>query len=120
MACANDHARFNFFAVAAATAVAQHQQGRPVDGAALVMGAVAASLPSLPDWIEPALHPNHRKFFHSVTCVVGIVYAIRRAYAWQPTTQADRVIRFTLIAAGAAYLGHLALDATTAKSLPLI
>jgi inner membrane protein len=120
MACAADHARFNLIAVTAATVLVQRQQGQPVDGAALAMGAVAASLPSLPDWIEPALHPNHRKFFHSVTCVMGIVYAMRRAYAWQPTTQADRLIRLALLAAGAAYLGHLALDATTAKSLPLI
>lgn len=54
---------------------------KPIVGAGL-----AVLLTNLPDQMEPATHPNHRQFFHSVAC--------------------------------AAYGVHLALDATTRKSLP--
>ena len=49
MSCAPEHARFNFLAVTAATAIVQQREGRPVDGTALAMGLAASALPSLPD-----------------------------------------------------------------------
>ena len=120
MACAAEHATFNLIAVTAATALVQHQEGSPVDGAALAMGAAAACLPSLPDWVEPAVHPNHRRFFHSVAFGAGIAYAMRRAYMWETEEPWQRVARLAILVGGAAYLAHLVRDAFTAKSLPLI
>jgi len=120
MACATEHAAFNFVAVIAATAAVQQRSDQPVDGTALAMGTAAALLPSLPDVLEPALHPNHRRFFHSVTFVIAVGYGLHRAYKWAPQTPWEQLARMAALVAGAAYLGHLARDAFTAKSLPLI
>jgi inner membrane protein len=120
MACAAEHATFNFVAVTAACAAVQAREGRPVDGAAVAMGAEAACLPSLPDVLEPALHPNHRRFFHSVAFGLAVGYGVRRVYLWETWTDWDRLVRAALLVGGAAYLGHLARDAFTAKSLPLV
>jgi membrane-bound metal-dependent hydrolase YbcI (DUF457 family) len=119
MACAAEHATFNFFAVMATTARVQHQEGRPVDGTAIAMAA-AACLPSLPDILEPALHPNHRRFFHSIAFALAVAYGMRRAYKWEANDAWERFARGVLLVGGAAYLAHLARDALTAKSLPLI
>jgi len=120
MACATQHARFNFFAVAVATAVVQQREGHPDAGASISMGAAAACLPSLPDILEPALHPNHRRFFHSATFAVGMAYAMHRVYSWETEGEWEKLARVLLLAGGGAYLAHLALDALSAKSLPLI
>lgn len=120
MASAAEHAVFNLFTVTAAAAVAQHQEGKPLDGSTIVMGAAAACLPSLPDILEPALNPNHRKFFHSVTFAVMLGCAMRRVYKWETEGEWERLARILLLVGGAAYLAHLARDAFTAKSLPLI
>jgi membrane-bound metal-dependent hydrolase YbcI (DUF457 family) len=120
MACAAEHASFNFFAVMVATARVQHQEGRPIDETAIAMGTAAACLPSLPDILEPALHPNHRRFFHSITLALAIGYGMRRAYKWKTSHAWERFARVVLLVGGAAYLAHLARDAFTAKSLPLI
>lgn len=120
MACAAEHATFNFVAVMAATAVVQQQEGRPVDGSALAMGAAAACLPSLPDWVEPAVNPNHRRFFHSLTFAAVVGYAVHRVYKWDAEEPWEKAARIALLIGGAAYLAHLARDAFTAKSLPLV
>lgn len=120
MACAAEHATFNFFAVMTATAAVHQQEGRPVDGSAFAMGAAAACLPSLPDYLEPAVHPNHRRFFHSVTFAIAVAFAMRRAYKWETHAPWEQLARLAVLAGGAAYLAHLARDAFTAKSLPLI
>lgn len=44
----------------------------------LVAAATAAGCGTLPDIIEPALHPNHRQFFHSVLFAAGVGAAERR------------------------------------------
>ena len=120
MACASEHAQFNFVAVACACIAVRSREGEPLDGTPLVMGAAAACLPSLPDLLEPAVHPNHRKFFHSVTTFVAIGYGMHRLYAWEPDDEWQRLIRVVGLVAGAAYLAHLTRDAFTAKSLPMI
>lgn len=120
MACAAKHATFNFVAVTAVAAAVQQREDRSVDHSALAIGAAAACLPSLPDWIEPAVHPNHRKFFHSVTFAVFVCHAMHRTYKWEPQEPWNKVARIALWVSGAAYLAHLARDAFTAKSLPLI
>ena len=120
MACAAEHATFNFFAVTAAAARVQHQEGRPVDGTAIAMGVAAACLPSLPDILEPALHPNHRQFFHSIGFALVVGHGMRRVYKWETNNAWERFARGVLLVGGAAYLSHLVRDAFTAKSLPLI
>ncbi|MCO5120018.1 MAG: metal-dependent hydrolase [Burkholderiaceae bacterium] len=120
MACAAEHATFNFFAVTAVTTIVQKKKGHPADASAPAMGAAAACLPSLPDWLEPAVHPNHRSFFHSVTFATLVAYAMYRAYKWETQEPWERVARIVLLTGGAAYLAHLARDAFTPKSLPLI
>lgn len=120
MACVNEHRLFNLLAVSAASAIVEGQNGRAPTAAALAMGLAAACLPSLPDILEPALHPNHRKFFHSWAVVGLLGCGMYRLYDWQPEDGWDRSIRVAGLALGAAYLAHLARDAFTTKSLPLI
>lgn len=120
MACAAEHAQFNFIAVSTATAIVRSREGTSNDGTPILMGAAAALLPSLPDLLEPALHPNHRKFFHSVTVAVVIGHGMHNAYKWETKNDWERIIRSLVLIGGAAYLAHLARDALTAKSLPLI
>lgn len=52
MACAAEHAAVNFIAVTAACAEVQRREDRPVDGTSLAVGAAAACLPSLPDFLN--------------------------------------------------------------------
>ena len=82
---------------------------------------VGAFLGRLPDMIEPALrHPNHRQFFHSITALCALGIGMHKAYHWEPQDKFKKTIRGILLVGGAAYLSHLALDAITKRSLPLI
>ena len=75
----------------------------------------------LPDIIEPAFkNPNHRQFFHSITVLAAVGYGVKKAYDWQTEDNFEKVIRGILLCAGAGYLSHLALDAITPRSLPLV
>lgn len=120
MACANEHRAFNLVAVSVAAALVEGRDGRPLTAAPVAMGITAACFPSLPDLLEPALHPNHRKFFHSWAVVGLLGWGMYGLYDWQPDDGWDRFARVAGLALGAAYLAHLARDAFTAKSLPLI
>jgi len=75
---------------------------------------------SLPDLLEPACHPNHRQFFHSVTCGLLLAVGIRRVSTWNPEERWEQWVRIAALAAGSAYLIHLIMDATTPKSLPVL
>jgi inner membrane protein len=120
MACAAQHAGFNLMAGTVVGLAAQHHDGKAVDAKPLALGLAAAALPSLPDLLEPALHPNHRKFFHSISFAVGLAYGVHRVYRWEPESELEQLMRLLLLVGGTAYLGHLALDAFSAKSLPLV
>jgi len=120
MASAIEHAQFNFAAVACACAAVRSREGKPLDATPVAMGAAAACLPSLPDILEPAIHPNHRKFFHSVAMFAAVGWAIHRMYVWETEDEGQRLIRAIGLVVGAAYLAHLTRDAFTAKSLPMI
>ena len=103
-----------------------------------VLGSVA------PDVLEPATSPNHRAFFHSVAACVALSAA--RAADWaskchraaaecgsRASAATDEAVRRWenikaflwralagfLIGLVAGYASHLALDATTSRSLPL-
>lgn len=83
-------------------------------------GGVGGLAGSLPDLLEPALHPDHRQFFHSVAFALALGVGMREVYAWAPAEPWQCWIRGAALAAGSASLMHLAMDATTPKSLPLL
>lgn len=86
-----------------------------------VMAAgLAAMLGTLPDIIEPASHPNHRQFFHSVSMLGLIGYGAHKLYTWQPKDRFENALRFMSLVACGAYVTHLLMDSATPKSLPLI
>jgi membrane-bound metal-dependent hydrolase YbcI (DUF457 family) len=88
----------------------------------LIAGPVVGNFfAKLPDIIEPAFkNPNHRQFFHSIAVLAAVGYGVKKAYDWQPEDKLEKVIRGILLCAGAGYLSHLALDAITPRSLPLV
>jgi len=82
---------------------------------------IGALLGKLPDMIEPALgNPNHRQFFHSIAVLGLLATGMHKIYHWEPQDDFDKVLRGILLVGGAAYLSHLALDALTSRSLPLV
>ena len=86
----------------------------------VVAAVLAGELTRLPDLLEPAVHPNHRQFFHSVAFAGLIGVGAYKLYKWKPETQAGRVTRFVALVGASAYLIHLLVDAGTPKSLPLV
>ncbi len=88
---------------------------KPVAAATL-----AAWLTDLPDILEPAVNPHHRKFFHSLVCAGAVAYGTHKVYRWNPETTLGEFARFLLLVGGGAYLIHLSLDLVTPRSLPLI
>lgn len=83
--------------------------------------AVGAISGCLPDMLEPALrNPHHRQFFHSVVVLVAAGYGLKKVYEWKPEDNLEALLRKVLLFAGVGYVSHLLLDATTARSLPII
>lgn len=107
-------------AIAAAAVYHEQRSGQEPTAMPLAAGALGALCTNLPDILEPATSPNHRKAFHSVTCAVAIGFGMKKAWDWKPEDDLGRLARFVMLVAGAGYLTHLALDATTKRSLPLI
>ena len=97
----------------------QSEGGQPPLGL-LTCGGLAAFATRLPDVLEPAIHPHHRQFFHSIAFAALVGKLSYDAYRWQPETDGQELVRHLLILAGSAYLAHLALDLGTARGLPLI
>jgi inner membrane protein len=120
MPCATTHRLINFTATAVFLAAqergsSQHPVRHPLLGATL-----SATLSTLPDLIEPAIHPHHRQFFHSLTFAALVGYGVYKAYRWEPQTPSQELLRLLAIIGGSAYLLHLIADFTTARSLPLL
>lgn len=86
----------------------------------LIGAGLAALLTNLPDLLEPALHPQHRQFFHSVAFAGLIGLAGYKLYTWEPDDDWERVLRFLLLVGCGAVLVHLAVDALTKRSLPWV
>lgn len=77
-------------------------------------------LTNLPDVLEPATHPNHRQFFHSLAFAGMLGMAGHKAYRWETDNQFDEAVRFVVLVGIGAYLVHVLLDAGTPKALPMI
>ena len=108
-------------ALAIGTMVRHHEMKQnlntPLPFASALLGV---ALTNMPDLLEPATHPGHRQFFHSVTFAAMLGMGMKKLYDWKPEEDAHKAIRHILLVGGGAYLIHLALDACTPKSLPLI
>ncbi len=72
---------------------------------------------SLHDLLEPASHPNHRAFIHSITFNGLLAVSIRNVWL-NPTIPHDQKLLLTVT--GVACLSHPCLDAFTPKGLPLL
>lgn len=77
-----------------------------------VSSAVGTIAGLIPDLLEPATHPNHRKFFHSITAGLGVICLL----CGKHTHTLPLELRHVLAATTAGYLSHLAADATTPRS----
>lgn len=86
----------------------------------LLGGTAAAFFTNLPDILEPATSPNHRAVFHSLTFAALLGTCFYQLNQWQTETEWESLLKGAGMLAISAYLIHLALDFTTAKSLPLI
>jgi membrane-bound metal-dependent hydrolase YbcI (DUF457 family) len=82
----------------------------------LVWGGVGAAAASLPDLLEPALNPFHRRFFHSITVACVILFAI----FGRPSKRLAAKTREMIALTGFSYISHLALDIITPMGLPFI
>ena len=85
-------------------------------GKSLAGGGIGAFCGVLPDLIEPATCPNHRKFFHSITAASAIGYGMYKANSSDLPDKDKELINL----AGASYLSHLLLDSETEFGLPLV
>ena len=97
----------------------EYQKSGEISAQPLLHAGLAAACGTLPDLLEPAHHPNHRQFFHSFAFASATAYGLYRAFQWQPEEPWQKHLRTLTLIAGGAYLVHLAMDATTPKSLPL-
>lgn len=79
-------------------------------------GSVGAFCGVLPDLLEPATYPGHRKFFHSITTATAIGYGMYSANK-SNLSQADKEL---INIAGSCYFSHLILDSGTPAGLPLV
>jgi len=119
MPCGTTHRLINFIATAGYLASRPEEQQKGI-AHPLVAGTASALLASLPDAIEPAIHPHHRQFFHSVAFAGLVGYGLYRAYHWKPETDGQKVQRSAVLLVGSAYLLHLAADLFTPRSIPVL
>jgi inner membrane protein len=87
----------------------------PLGGAGL-----AAICTNLPDILEPAIHPHHRQFFHSLAFVGLLGLGMYKLYEWETKTDQEKLLKFFLLVVCVSYLIHLAMDACTSRSLPVL
>src|ERR1051325_7138183 len=64
-------------------------------GKVAAFAVVGAALGLLPDLLEPATSPNHRRFFHSPTTIGCVISGVvgKHTERWPPDTQQDASIR---------------------------
>lgn len=71
----------------------------------------------LPDLLEPALHPNHRQFFHSYVAGGFLVVANHHV---SERSDVDPALRAALHLGSLGFASHLWADAGTPKGLPIV
>ncbi|MBK9099499.1 MAG: metal-dependent hydrolase [bacterium] len=101
-------------------------------GELILSTSIGLSTSRLPDILEPAIHPNHRAFYHSLTfgCVVGFVGVQawkdfqlkrneRKVKGIQPRSPREYV-DVAIILTCSSILLHLVMDGFTKKGLNII
>lgn len=83
---------------------------------AAIGAGVGAVCGVLPDILEPATSPGHRKFFHSLTTASAISFGM---YKLKDSSLSEEE-KNMLSTAGVSYLSHLLLDSATPFGLPLV
>ncbi|MCJ9429669.1 metal-dependent hydrolase [Kordiimonas marina] len=87
----------------------------------VLVGAAAGAVGGrLPDILEPALHPNHRQFFHSYAVLGLLGCGFYHAAKWSPETGWEKCLRYLTLGMIGGYACHLLFDGTTPKGLPLV
>ena len=81
----------------------------------VVAGGVGAIGGLIPDLLEPALHPNHRQFFHSYAA--GGLLAVANHHLLR-NRDIDPGLRAVLHLGSLGFASHLWADAGTPKGLP--
>ncbi|MBJ7539921.1 metal-dependent hydrolase [Marinomonas transparens] len=102
------------------TAALLDKDKHPVSHHIAMAPIVGAFIGRLPDILEPAIHPNHRQFFHGVIVLALLTVGVLKVYQWSPEEPFNKFVRGMLLVSGLAYLSHLICDASTPKGLPLI
>lgn len=88
---------------------------RPIQVGEVVLAAGVGMIGGLlPDLLEPAIHPNHRRFFHSYAATA----LLARESSCFPNTQIPAETRAAIHLISLGFLSHLAADAHTPKGLP--
>lgn len=85
-------------------------------GEMLAWGAIGATVASLPDILEPATSPFHRRFFHSLTVAAVVLFLVFGKPMKLLADGTQELLRLT----GLSYLSHLILDLITPMGLPWI
>ncbi len=106
-------------AVGGVALIAHNDQAEP-SAEPLAAAGIAYMSGTLPDILEPAYHPNHRQFCHSLAFAGMVGFGMYKAYKYKPETTMQEWLRFAVLAIGGAYLVHLAMDGTTPKGLPIL
>jgi inner membrane protein len=93
---------------------------RPFDlGEMLMCAALSTVAATVPDVIEPALHPHHRSFAHSFVTAAGLL-RIAVGFCDPNNSDWDPWQKTLWASATAGYLSHLAADGCTPRGLPLL
>ncbi|NMB72978.1 MAG: metal-dependent hydrolase [Bacteroidales bacterium] len=71
----------------------------------------------LPDKLEPANNPNHRKFVHSLTFYVILIWLILKIVNKKDMEPIGKSLATSGLIS---YGSHILIDSTTAKSIPII
>jgi membrane-bound metal-dependent hydrolase YbcI (DUF457 family) len=119
MACAFAHRLVAGVVIGIAVGYKESQTGKST-GWPFVGGGLGALLGTLPDILEPAVHPHHRQFFHGLLFAAILGYLGYKLYKWKPEEPWQEVARMVSLIAIGAYLIHLTMDAATPKSLPMV
>jgi inner membrane protein len=86
-------------------------------GEFLLAAGIGAVGGLIPDLLEPAVDPNHRRFFHSYVAAVFLAQANHHV---SRNMQIPEEIRGAIHLASLGFLSHLFADAQTPKSLPWV
>jgi len=114
------HKAVSGIVVGVGVALWEQREKRDISWQTPTTASIAWLSGTLPDLIEPAIHPNHRQFFHSVLFGFILGTVLHKLWKWEPEEAWQKIARILAIAVAGSYLVHLAMDSLTAKSLPLI